>query len=468
VTRRHPLASARGPGAVAALLLLLLSAPARRPEAAGPALRRLALAEVVARAEQNPAVEAAGAASDAAREKLREVNGLRGPRFELSSFLAPSPEIECLDPSCTRTSPEDVALAFSGVYGGLRLSATQPLFTFGKLSAGSQAAAQGARAAEQLARAARRDQGFEAVRAYYGLKLARELRWMLEDGAEQIDRAQKKLEEALAAGSGDATVQDRLRIETLRGEVGARLAEAGAAEQVALAGVRALTGLQDAEIDEEPLEPLEEPLGTRLDDYLARAEQRRPELLAARAGAAAAERLEELERARLWPDLALIGGLEWARAGGVDDPPSAFARDPFNTTAAALAVALRWTLEPVPQLARVAQARAQTRRAAAVARGARRLTRFEVERAYQEARHARERLTAAQRGEASARSWLASVVQADAVGVVEAKDFADAYIAFATLRARMLQGTHDWNVALWALRRASGEWTRSSDVDRRK
>jgi hypothetical protein len=40
--------------------------------------------------------------------------------------------------------------------------------------------------------------------------------------------------------------------------------------------------------------------------------------------------------------------------------------------------------------------------------------------------------------------------------VVEAKDLADAYLAYFTLRGRYLQAVHDWNLAVIRLRRATG------------
>ena len=58
----------------------------------------------------------------------------------------------------------------------------------------------------------------------------------------------------------------------------------------------------------------------------------------------------------------------------------------------------------------------------------------------------------------SARGWMASVLQAEAVGVAAAKDIVDAYTAYFTLRARVLQTTYDHNLAVFALRRTTGEF----------
>jgi hypothetical protein len=70
---------------------------------------------------------------------------------------------------------------------------------------------------------------------------------------------------------------------------------------------------------------------------------------------------------------------------------------------------------------------------------------------------ARVRLASAKEGEKNARGWVASVIQADAIGTTSAQDLADAYLAYFTLHARMLQSTYDWNVAIMTLKRSTGE-----------
>jgi outer membrane protein TolC len=69
---------------------------------------------------------------------------------------------------------------------------------------------------------------------------------------------------------------------------------------------------------------------------------------------------------------------------------------------------------------------------------------------------AKVRLDAARLGEKSARGWVASVAQADAVGTASTRDLADAYLAYFTLRSRTIESTYEWNFAIAALGRATG------------
>jgi outer membrane protein TolC len=443
--------------AVAAAFAPLLLVMAGHVDAQPRAARRLSLAELTRIAVAGPRAQAARLATRQAEAQVTEVDGALFPHIEVRALAAPSPDIDCLDPECTQTSHQDVNLAFDGAWGSLEVNLAQPLFTFGKLSAarrGARSATEAARSSESMVTG---DIEVDVARAYFGLKLARELRYELEDGLDQIEKARVQLADQLSGKSkgGEATVQDRLRLETVLGEARARLAEAREAEDTALSAVRVLAGDPRADIDDRPLKPDEVELASA-DRYADLAMTARPELAALRHAQAGTDALADLERARFFPDFLLVGTFKLARAHGVDDPPSAFANDPFNTTTLGLAAALRWTIEPFSQRGRLQRARARRDEVTEQLHAASGAVRLDVQRAHAQARSARSRLDATREGEKSARGWVASVLQGEAIGVVEAKELADAYLAYFSLRARYLQAVHDWNVSLVRLRRATG------------
>jgi outer membrane protein, multidrug efflux system len=435
--------------------LAALSQPPPQSRTPRAGARRLSLAELTRLATAGPRIDAARSVTRQAEALVVEASGARWPRLEVRALAAPSPDIDCVDGGCTMTTPNDPTLDVEGLYAGVELTLAQPLFTFGKLSAarrGARSAAAAARSGEAVAAG---DAEVDAARAFFGLKLARELRYELEGGVADIEKAQRQIAEQMEKGGESATVQDRLRLATVMAEAKARLAEAREAEDTALAAVRILARDPQADIDEGPLEPDEMKLGAPA-DYVERAAAARAELVALRHLASGARSLADLERARFFPDFLLVGTFNLARAQGVDDPPSAFARDPFNTTSLGIAAALRWTIEPFSQRGRLLRARARREEADAQLRAATDGVKLDVERAHAQARSARVRLEATAEGQKSARGWVASVLQAEAIGVVEAKELADAYVAYFSIRARYLQAVHDWNLALVRLRRASG------------
>ena len=437
-------------------LLALLAAAPLEARAEEPAPARLTLDELIARTLSSERASMAHQDTEAARARAAEADAARLPRISALAFVAPSPEIDCLDPACTTTDPEDFEVRLQGVLGGGSLQITQPVFTFGKLTAIRAAARAGVRAQAALEDALAGDLVVEAARAYWGLKLARELVFMLEDGIAEIDKARERLEERIEEGTGEATIQDRQRLATLLAEAKIQLTEARAAESTALAGVQAIAGAE-VDIDEEPLEAVERELPAE-DAVVAEAKVDRPEVRAAAAGARAADDLADFERGHYWPDLAVVGSVGITRAQGVDDAPSAVYAEPFNNTSGALAVVLRWTVEPWTTRARVRRANAAARKADDLRELAETGATLDARTAWGEASQARERVAAAEEGETAARAWLASVLQADAIGTAETRDLSDAYIAWFQMRARLATAIFQWNVATVRLGRATGEF----------
>ncbi|MEZ4401654.1 MAG: TolC family protein [Kofleriaceae bacterium] len=421
----------------------------------------LTLDALIAQANRSARVTMAEADRAAAAARVAEADGARLPRVTATAFAAPSPEIRCVDAACTATDPTDFALRFSGAFIGGTINLTQPLYTFGKISAGRAAAKAGLAAQAALEAGVRGDVALDAARAYWGLKVARELRFMLEDGIDRLTGARDGFAQRLAENDPDVTLIDQQRLDVIIAEATAQLADAQQGEAQALAAVRALAGDGAADIDAAPLTAVEATLAA--DAALADAAVAgRPEVRAADAAVAAMGALTDLERAGWLPDLALIAGASGTVAQGVDDPPSAFANDPYNRLSATLALALRWQFEPGATQAKVGRARAASQRAVAQAALARTGARYDVATAAAEARGAQARLTASASGEQAAKAWLAAVVQADAVGTAEAKDLADAYIAWFQMRARQAQAIYQWNVAVARLARATGEYPTTS------
>jgi outer membrane protein len=415
--------------------------------AAEPA--KLTLEQVIAKAVANPKVQMAMSDKEVAEARIREAYGQVLPRIRATVYGTVSPDIRCDNTDCTRTSPQNFAWEFQGFFGGASVDFTQVLFTFGKATHGLAAAKAGVSAQSSLANEAAGDAAVDAARAYWGLKLSRELGAMLDDGIEQVESARKGFEERT-----DVTIQDKQRVAVLLAEAKVQRAEAAQAEAQALAGLRAITATPDADIDEDELAAVEREMPA---DVTAGA-TKRPQLLAAKSGALAASELAKFQASYYYPDLSLVGNAVISRAQGADDPPSAYANDPYNRQGVSLLLALQWQFEPWTVRARVVRLRAEARKASAQAQLAQIGATYDAETAAAEARSAKVKVDAANEGEKAARTWLASVLQNQAVGTAEAKDLADAYIAWFQMKARWAQAVFQWNVAVVRLGRATGEF----------
>lgn len=407
--------------------------------------RKLTLDEVIAKTLSGPKVRMAAGDRAAADARVDEAEAARLPRIKATAYGTISPEIDCVDPACTETSPKNFAFRFSGFLGSATLEVTQPLYTFGKLAHARKAARAGVAAQQALVDEAAGDLAVDAARAYWGVKLARELGGMLDDGIEQIDKALAGL-----ADRDDVSIQDRQRVAVLRAEALVQRSEAASGEARGLAALRALTGVAEIDVDDVPLAAIDRAPPTAASGGL------RPQAVAAKSGATAADELVRFQSSHYWPDLALVATGVISRAQGAEDPPSAYASDPYNRTGIGAVLALQWNIEPWTVKARVDRARGEAAKMRAQSELAAVGARYDAETALAEATGARARVAAAAEGERAARAWLASVLQADAVGASEPKDLADAYLAWFTIRARWAAAVMQWNIALVQMDRSEG------------
>ncbi len=407
-------------------------------------------------AKANPRVAIARRDIEFARARVREVQANWFPRAQAQSFVAPSPDIECLNIECTITRPDQATLALAGVYTGVSLRVVQPLYTSGKLRSAKRAAEHSVSLARFKKATVIDQQATPIARAFYGAKLSRELIHMLEEGRRDIVDADAMVESKLEEGSPDVDLQDQFRIRTLLAEVDARLAEANQAYSTALAGLRALVGDQSIEIEAAPLQRIYEQLIADTSHYAAMAAQKRPEIQVAHYTSLAAASLVALEESKYLPNLALVGELKMARAQGVENPPSAFANDPYNRTTGGIALVLQWEVDPAVQREKANQARIRVSQAKNFGQAVSLGVRFEVEQAFARAKQAEQRWKASRAGARSSRAWVVSIVQAQSLGLAQTKDLADSLLAYFTMRGRVLEATHDWNVAVIELRRAAG------------
>jgi outer membrane protein TolC len=416
--------------------------------AAEPA--KLTLDQVIAKAVANPRVRMAESDRDAASARIDEADAARLPRIKGTAFATVSPEIHCDDPAtCITTHPTNFSWDFHGLFGGAELDVTQPLYTFGKIEHARNAARAGLDAQAALADEAAGDQVSDAVRAYWGLKLARELGGMLDDGIEQIEDAKKHFDE-----NKGITITDRQRVAVLLAQAKSQRADAAQGEAQALAGLRAVTGDPSADIDDAELAVVERTLPAVKDLAI----EHRPQRLAAVKGATAADELADMQTAYYFPDIALVGTALASGAQGVDVPPSVFANNPYNRYGLALVLGLSWTIEPWNVKARADRAKADAHKAHAQSELAALGAQYDAETALAEANAAHTKVDAAATGEKAARTWLASVLQNEAIGTAESRDLVDAYVAWFTLRAQWATAVVGFNVAVVRLGRATGEF----------
>jgi outer membrane protein TolC len=423
----------------------------------------------------NPGLAAGAQQTASVQAQLMEANRSYMPTGELLSLVAPVPDIRCqldadlvvppgADPKafredhCFRTSHPEASFNLKGVFTRTEVRLVQPIYTFGKITAGRNAAEAGIAASRNREEGLVAELDLNVRKAYWGAKLSRDILETIDEGMNYLNEAQKRIQSDLSTGKGNATVTDKLRLNVMRADVESRIAEAQKLGRVAKSGLRALIGPEapsDLDVDSEPLEAVQVTVRP-LAQYEEQARLSRPEVRALDHLVASKRALADFERRKQYPDFVLLGTATFAFASSVDNPNNAFANDPFNTLSGGLAAAVRMPLDLGVRNARAHKLHAEAEEAFHRRREALGGIAFEVERAYADLVEAVERSRVLQQGEKSGKQWITTVYQNFSAGLAETKDFSDALVQYFQFRVRALQAIFDVNVATATLSRAVG------------
>ncbi len=422
---------------------------------------RYTLNQLIAFAQKNyPGVKAAEQAVVAMEAKLYQANWAWLPQGTAKGFMTLSPEIKCLDgvEKCSQTNNRlDVTdYRVAGVYGRIDIEVGMPIYTFDKIGAAKRAATAGVEVTKAQVKVSKDTVERDVAKAFWGVKLAREILYTIDEGKEYLNKAQKRIEKDLDEGEGDATLVDLLRLKTFSAEIDSRTFEAKKLETLALASLTTLTGQKSDswDVDAKVIAPLEAEVKP-LEAYLRTGHQNRPEIKLLNAAMQARQAAVDLEKARFFPDFLLVGSFGYA-AAPTDDPENAFFNDPFNYFGAGFGIAMRWKWDQVQQYGKYKVARAEASQDMAKREEALAGIDLEIKKTWVELNEASDRLTAAEKGSKAARKWLVATSQNLAAGLCEPKELTDALLAFFQLKLKHLQAVFDLNVGWQELKRVVG------------
>lgn len=411
------------------------------------------LSECLSFAERNyPRIHEAAAQLERTRAQLWEVRMTPYSQFSATAGVALAPTLEgtgLYSPNTDASITSSMALAWRASIDG-----AIPLWTFGKISNAVSAASAQVKVSEQAVQKAKNEVRMSVRQAFYGVQLARDAKALLDEAVQRVDKYLPQMEKKVQEGEGDDIQLLRLRIH--HAELTARQSEAAKQERIALAGLRFLTGMGDSlDVPDQPLRAVPHQV-MPLARYLTAARLFRPEINMARAGVLARRALLQLEKARLYPDLALALSASRSYAPEVADQINPFVRDEANYTRYFAGLVLKWNLDFLPRVAKIAQARAELEEVRATERYALGGVGVEVETAFAEVVDARKRLAAYTDAAHFAKQWLVKVQEGIDVGTFEEQDIVDPSKEYALKRFSQMSATLDYNMALAKLSLATG------------
>ena len=455
------------------LALAAVSTRARADEAVGgnPGNRHT-LPELIAMARQR-STPVAYAQSQVEVRRAQKWEALSNwfPTGEVTFGMSPSAQVRCLDenglPStlnCVSTTNPSTGRAIgvpgfsdiSGLAGEFALRFTQPVYTFGKIEHGTRAAEHGIEADQHRVDVARDEVSLRVAQAYWGLKTARTATVTTTEARDELASWVKKIEDDLDAQKPkyNFNINDLQRLKVALAQVDIGVADLERSAGIASRGLELVTG-GPADVDEAELDVVEI-VDRPIEFYQDAALQNRPELRALASGIRAFHELSKLQFSQLLPDLALVGGVNYRFANGVDDPANAFMTHPNGGFGFSLALGLRQPLDLVQRHARFRRARADADVIVAQRKAAETLYAFEIAEAYGNLAEARKRLGLVDKAQHIAQGWLSAVRQNIDLGTAEPRDLVDAARSYYDLRVRYYQTIYDVNLRVAQLRKAAG------------
>ncbi len=442
---------------VSAVLAAVLLAAIILPAAgfAGQAIEKFDLPRCIELAlATSPSLRKAGWELELARGELGEAQAGRWPRGELVNLFG---LVNRARGDAVFSPDEDTDyLTGLGPFTKLDVSLNIPIYTFGKVSAGIEAAERGL-GARKAERAGEEDKVIAQTKElYYSIQLSHQVSELLQEVVENFGKAIEKAKERLEEGKITQTDFIKLGLGKLRFEQEAT--KVRSAERMATSAMTVAVGLaspRDLKLASLKLRPEEAEVGT-LDRYVELALSHRPEWIALKEGIAAEEQRLKVEEREYFPRLFLAGGLRFAHAPNRDDQKNPFVLDEFNFLSPGGVLGVHMSLNWREIAAKVHQQRAKVEKLKADLERARRGLPLAVEKRYLEVIEARKQMELAQKSRRSARTLLLLTMTNFELGIGEPKEVFEGLGAFTEATAGYYRAIHAYNVALAKLSQAVG------------
>ncbi|MEM6273599.1 MAG: TolC family protein [Myxococcota bacterium] len=348
---------------------------------------------------------------------------------------------------------QDDVLNDLGFFTRNELRLTQPIYTFGKISNGIEAAKHGVQA--QRAEFVRRQQqvALELKRIYYGYKLAASVGKVLREGeqgfAEATEKARARME------SGEVEQSAVLRLEIARNKLRRRVLQVDRQQAMALLAFRRAIGApldSGTRPDETPLKPVEL-VGTSSD---ARLVETLPAFKAAQLGVRSRQSALEVAKAKLYPDLFVGVRALWAWAPSRDDIANPFLFDQFNILQGGPFLGVRWNLDLATLQAEVALARAEQGKVEARLEQARSGLPLAIERAQLSVNESRAALDLARSTRKAGRALSLLAATNFSIGLGEPKEVLESLGTYVESATEFQRAVFDYNMAVAELSEVTG------------
>ena len=395
--------------------------------------------------------------------RLAEVEANIYPKLQGLALAAPMFTVEAKDGENVLNGVRRKWKSISdwGPYFRLQLLLIQPIFTFGRLSAGEDAARARLAVEEARLEQARNLVALETRRFYYLHLYTKSVLPLLKNARKTLDGVLVQAKEMHEDASGKVSTADLMKLTIASIEVDKYLVEAEIGAELSLAALKhtmgllpdALLTLADEKLPAEGDEP------PPLERLVSLAESQRPEIAQITQGLKAAKSLEKAEKLANAPIIAVAGQFQASWTPTRDDVDNPYLVDGYNDIFGGVALAIQFGLDPAAASAKAKAARAVAEQVEGLSHFARTGIPVEVKKAYDDERQARQLLELSKKAEVAARKWMMFSGAAYASGVGDTKEFLEGFAAHMQMRKNRLDQLLKVHTARAELLNAVGQRT---------
>jgi outer membrane protein len=359
-----------------------------------------------------------------------------------------------------------------GAYTNLDLTVVQPLFSFGRATAGAQAAHEQLKVERAKLDEVRAQVALEVRTLYYTHLFAQSMLPTLEQAIGVLAKARGHASALYDKGTGEVTQVDLAKLDygsseakrfLLIAQNGASLAKVALQHVMGQSSTTALI-LQDRTMPPRQQVP---PLTTfdgrslppeeiSLEILQRTADLQRSEWQQLYHGKKAARAWQRAEKLANLPVLFLAGQVRYGYAPTRDRDSNPWHFDNYNTASGGVALGLKFDLDPALAAAKAQQAAATEERVEALHRQAQTGIAVQVRKAHDELQQARQTTDISEAGLVATRQWMTSAANAYQTNMGEARDLLEGLAAYVQAKRSLMESLRSYHLAAAELRHAVG------------
>lgn len=397
------------------------------------------------------------------RGLLLEAKGGESWIFDVNTFVGFAPDVKggVFEDEEGNLKVDSDALDFDGVspWYNLQLSIIRPISTFGKVEGYADAAENNIKIQQGEIAIQKGKTYIDVYTAYYGYLASRDAVWMLEDANKRVDDAIGMVEGWLESGEHAVKQSDLFALQTGSGILNRYLEQARGLQNIASAGLRFLTGIDEKDSIEpadSKLEALPLPETTLL-QLQKTALENRPEMMQVEAGLNARRALLSAKQSEAYPNWywGIVGSFAYSPNRPRLDELSIF--DPFNHYGATPIMGIKWDWWAGRHEGQVKQAEGEYNALIEKKSFAQRGIPFEVAEQYHNVNSYYKMVQHLYKSARAGRRWMLASYADFEAGVEEASRVMEAFQGYVLAYSDYIQVLNTYNVHVGRLRVVTGD-----------